>query len=134
MLELIFSRFISIFASILSLQVLTSTAMPFPVTNITDVGSNGCVWDFSPTANVRWQICGENVSYQQLVYPTTTGCMALATGMKNVWTNECSSWIGEHYQITVVFLSLSGANHGDVRRSMYHVDAARLYRRMVVEN
>ncbi|KIW82221.1 hypothetical protein Z517_05248 [Fonsecaea pedrosoi CBS 271.37] len=128
MLKLIFNRFISIFASILSLQVLTSTAMPFPVTNITDIGSNSCIWDFSPT------ICGEDVSYQQLVYPPTTGCMPLATGMKNVWTNECSSWFGEHYQITVVPLSLSGANPGDVRRSLYNVDAARLYRRMVVEN
>ncbi|OQU94555.1 hypothetical protein CLAIMM_00902 isoform 1 [Cladophialophora immunda] len=82
------SHFTRLLARTAVLQVLISTATPFDIANISNTSSNNCVWEFSPA------ICGEAVSYQELVYPTTTECMPLAIGMKNVWTNECSDWFG----------------------------------------
>ncbi|EXJ74942.1 uncharacterized protein A1O5_01638 [Cladophialophora psammophila CBS 110553] len=88
-LELAINPCTGFFALILTLQVLHAMAMPFNLANVSGVRSNSCVWEFSPT------ICGEDVGYQELAYPENTVCMPLTVGMKNVWTNECSSWFGE---------------------------------------
>ena len=64
-------------------------AAPLNATDLDSTKANSCVWEFSPT------ICGEGISYEELVYPQTTVCIPLAIPMKNVWTNECSSWFGE---------------------------------------
>ncbi|KIW33979.1 uncharacterized protein PV07_00787 [Cladophialophora immunda] len=94
------SHFTRLLARTAVLQVLISTATPFDIANISNTSSNNCVWEFSPA------ICGEAVSYQELVYPTTTECMPLAIGMKNVWTNECSDWFGKiHCGITILYLT-----------------------------
>ncbi|EXJ55566.1 hypothetical protein A1O7_08494 [Cladophialophora yegresii CBS 114405] len=71
----------------LILHAAVTTAAPLNTTAVSS--ADNCVWEFSPT------ICGEGVSYQELVYPRQQICMPLPTPMKNIWTNECSSWFGE---------------------------------------
>ncbi|ETI21125.1 hypothetical protein G647_07469 [Cladophialophora carrionii CBS 160.54] len=71
----------------LILHAAVTMAIPLNTTAVSS--TENCVWEFSPT------ICGEGVSYQELAYPRQQSCIPLPTPMKNVWTNECSSWFGE---------------------------------------
>jgi hypothetical protein len=112
----------------LTLRAAITTAMPLNTTAVS--ATDNCIWEFSPT------VCGEGVSYQELVYPRKKTCMPLPTPMKNVWTNECSSWFGESHCLPPRHLSFHDDKqvvHGTTRgigadsrgyRSLHYVDSA----------
>ncbi len=68
-----------------------ATATPLEKTTAGGVRSSACVWEFSPGS----EICGEDVSSYELVYPRNGTCLPVPSGMKNVWTNECSDLFGK---------------------------------------